>query len=42
MTMPETAQRSGLELEVCLRLALAQLIGIGPTAKEWESTTREP
>ena len=34
MAMPETPQRSGLELEVCLRLALAQLIGIGPTAKE--------
>jgi class 3 adenylate cyclase/predicted ATPase len=34
MAMPETPRRSGLELDVCLRLALAQLIGIGPTAKE--------
>ena len=34
MAMPETPQRSGLELEVCLRLALAQLMGIGTTAKE--------
>lgn len=32
--MPETQQQSSLELEICLRLALAQLIGIGPTAKE--------
>jgi class 3 adenylate cyclase len=34
MVMPETSERSGLELEVCLRMALALLIGIGPTAKE--------
>jgi len=32
--MPETRERSILELGVCLRLALAQQIGIGPAAKE--------
>jgi class 3 adenylate cyclase/predicted ATPase len=34
LAMPENPQRSALELEVCLRLAQAQQIGIGPTAKE--------
>ncbi len=33
-TMPETPERAGLELDVCLGLGLAQQIGIGPTAKE--------
>ena len=32
--MPETLERSGFELDVCLELGLAQQIGIGPTAKE--------
>jgi len=32
--MPNTPERSGLELGVCLGLGLAQQIGIGPTAKE--------
>jgi class 3 adenylate cyclase len=32
--MPETPERSNLELGVCLGLGLAQQIGIGPTAKE--------
>ena len=32
--MPNTLERSGLELGVCLGLGLAQQIGIGPTAKE--------
>jgi predicted ATPase len=32
--MPNTSERSGLELGVCLGLGLAQQIGIGPTAKE--------
>ena len=31
-TMPETPQRDGLELGVCLGLGLAQLIAIGPTS----------
>jgi predicted ATPase len=38
IAMPEAPQRSALELEVCLRLALAQLIGIGPTAKDPAAT----
>jgi len=38
MAMPETPQRSVLELEVCLRLALAQQIAMGPTAKEPAAT----
>jgi hypothetical protein len=32
--MPETTQRSALELSICLGLGLAHQIGIGPTAKE--------
>jgi class 3 adenylate cyclase len=32
--MPETTQRSVLELSICLGLGLAHQIGIGPTAKE--------
>ncbi len=32
--MPDTPERSGLELGVCLGLGLAQQIAIGPTAKE--------
>jgi len=32
--MPETPQRSALELSVCLGLGLAQQIALGPTAKE--------
>ena len=32
--MPETSERSGLELGVCLGLGLAQQIAIGPAAKE--------
>jgi class 3 adenylate cyclase len=32
--MPETTQRSALELGICLGLGLAHQIGIGPTAKE--------
>jgi class 3 adenylate cyclase/tetratricopeptide (TPR) repeat protein len=33
-TLPESPERMGLELAVCLRLGLAQLIGFGPSAKE--------
>ena len=32
--VPETLERSGLELDVCLGLGMAQQIGIGPNAKE--------
>jgi hypothetical protein len=32
--MPETPQRSALELDICLGLGMAQQIGLGPTAKE--------
>jgi class 3 adenylate cyclase/predicted ATPase/predicted RNA-binding Zn-ribbon protein involved in translation (DUF1610 family) len=38
--MPETPQRSMLELEVCLGLAMAQQIGLGPTAPEAAATYR--
>jgi tetratricopeptide (TPR) repeat protein len=33
-TLPETPERTGLELAICLGLGLSQLIAIGPTAKE--------
>ncbi|HXQ85023.1 MAG TPA: AAA family ATPase [Xanthobacteraceae bacterium] len=32
--LPETPQRDGLELGICLGLGMAQQIGIGPTSKE--------
>jgi class 3 adenylate cyclase/tetratricopeptide (TPR) repeat protein len=32
--MPETLERSGLELDICLGLGLAQQMGIGPTSQE--------
>ena len=35
--MPDTPERSSLELGVCLGLGMAQQIGIGPTAKEAET-----
>jgi class 3 adenylate cyclase/tetratricopeptide (TPR) repeat protein len=37
-TMPETAERSGLELSICLGLGMAQQIGLGPAAKDSELT----